>query len=387
MNLVRPRYAAAVILAYFAIVVYLAWDTARTTPGPWYDATSSQVVYQTSLVGGVLLLAGLLVVASIRPRLPAAAPRGRLASKLLSRPGSAAKGHEARDGSGRGVPGANEADWMEVEEFLDSLPEAPRSGEAGLIRIQEAESRGAPAVGSAPVAGSLSSATLTDRLSEIRARSTVIVYPEGKDTARILSGLIAEMRPLLGAARRVGLSGREIRRMVSEPLASQETDLAQRVRLVEHVKETLEAALVERIGEDLQDVLVGIQLVNDAADRARKAELTAAEAVTLLDTGNYLVAVDRVERARATIRARAGAAEALRTKATGRSSWLALAGPAIGAVAYVAMAAMLLPGYSGMLQSNFRLNTTAILIISYGWAGLLAYALASVYMTLRPAPE
>ena len=387
MTLLRPRYAALAVVAYFGVIAYLAWDTARKTTAAWYDPTASQVVYQTSLIGGVLLLAGLFVVASIRPRLYAAPRRGRQDLRALFAGSSLQGASSSPDASDRSAKGPNEVDWQEFEQFLDSLPDARLPDEPGPIRIRETETTANAAPRSVPVAGQSSSAALTDRLTEIRSRRSIVVYPEGKDTARLLSGLVAEIRPLVSAARRVGLSSHEIRRIVGEPLAEHETDLAQRVRLVEHVKETLEAALVERVGEDIQDVLIGIQRVNDAADRARAAELLAAEAVTLMDTGNYPVAIDRLERARATVRARAGAAEALRTKATGRSSWIALAGPAVGAVAYVAVSSMLLPGYQGFLPAHFQLNTAAILVLSYGWAGLLLYALTSVYMTLRPARD
>lgn len=381
MSLLRPRYAALAIVAFFAVIGYFAYDTARATTSPWYDSAASQVVYQTSLVGGVLLLAGMFVVASIRPRIPS------VSTKKRGRRGASEDDDGPLREFDRSQAALTDADWEEVQAFLDSLPEARLPADVGLVRVQPSETPAVGAAGSVTGPGEPSSITLTNRLSAIRARNTVITYPQGKDTARVLSTLISEMRPLLSAARRMGLDGREIRRMIGEPLASEETDLAQRVRLVEHVKETVEATLVERIGEDLQDVLVGIQRVNDAAEHARAAELTAAEAVTLLDTGNYQAAIDRAERARETVRARSGAADALRSRTSGRSSWFALAGPAIGAVAYVAISAMLLPGYQGFLRVNYQLNTTAILVLSYGWAGLLTYALTSVYMTLRPATD
>src|SRR3989454_2617915 len=106
------------------------------------------------------------------------------------------------------------------------------------------------------------------------------------------------MKPLLAAARKVGLDLPELRRLVAEAAAGHEGDLSQRVRLVEQVKGTLEAALVERIAESVQRVLLDIERMKASTQQVHAAEMTAAEAVALLDTGNYAAALDRAERAR-----------------------------------------------------------------------------------------
>jgi len=71
--------------------------------------------------------------------------------------------------------------------------------------------------------------------------------------------------------------------------------------------------------------------------------------------------------------------------ASAPSSFVALAGPAFVAVAFVAASSMLLPAVDGFLLANRELNTAAILTLSYGWFGLIMYALMSVYYVMRPA--
>ncbi len=69
------------------------------------------------------------------------------------------------------------------------------------------------------------------------------------------------------------------------------------------------------------------------------------------------------------------------------STFVAVVGPAILAMSYLAISAILLPGAGSFLTTNFQLNTAAILVLSYGWPGLGIYALLSVYLALRPARE
>lgn len=387
MRLLRPRYVAIAVAAYFAIVIYLAWHTARTTTAAWFDPGVSQTVYQTALVGGVLLLAGLFVVASISPRLALASRRSRPSTRALPRRRRVGTGAQTPQEPDRDASERDQADWDEVEQFLDSLPSTSESSGTEIVRIQPSEAPEASAATAEPSPSASASGTLTDRLSLIRSRSTVVVYPEAKDTTRVLSRLVNDITPLLDAARRLGLSGHEVNRLLGEPVPGMEADFAQRVRLAEHIRTTLETTLVDRIGEELQEVLLRIERANTAAEQARAAELIAAEAITLLDTGNYLAAIDRLERARETFKVQAAAAGAGAELEATPSSFAVLAGPAIGAIGYVAASSMLLPGVFGFLERHFELNTAAILSLSYGWAGLLAYALVSVYLALRPTMD
>ena len=67
------------------------------------------------------------------------------------------------------------------------------------------------------------------------------------------------------------------------------------------------------------------------------------------------------------------------------SAFVAVVGPALLAMSYLAVSAIFLPGAGSFLTANFQLNTAAILALSYGWPGLGMYALLSVYLALRPA--
>jgi len=188
----------------------------------------------------------------------------------------------------------------------------------------------------------------------------------------------------LAAAKKVGLDLPELRRLVAEAAAGHDQDLAQRVRVVEQVKGTLEAALVERIAESLQGVLLDIERMKSTAQQVHAAEMTAAEAVALLDTGNYAAAVDRAARARETLSKQIGMMPSKFESSIGPSSFVAMAGPSLVAVAFVAVSSMLLPGVRDFLVFNYTLNTGAILALSYGWLGLVLYTLVSIYYILRP---
>ncbi|HEX9566399.1 MAG TPA: hypothetical protein VGA48_02235, partial [Thermoplasmata archaeon] len=169
-----------------------------------------------------------------------------------------------------------------------------------------------------------------------------------------------------------------------EAAAGHEGDLSQRVRLVEQVKGTLEAALIERIAESVQRVLLDIERMKSTTQQVHAAEMTAAEAVALLDTGNYAAALDRAERARETLAKHVGVMPSRVEVIGAPSSFVALAGPSLVAVVFVAVSSMLLPGVGDFLMFNYKLNASAILALSYGWLGLLLYALVSVYYVLRP---
>src|SRR5438552_2396956 len=139
--------------------------------------------------------------------------------------------------------------------------------------------------------------------------------------------------------------------------------------------------------QDLQSVLVDIEHTKVATQQVHAAELTAAEGVALLDTGNYSAAIDRVARARETIGT--SLANVGLPPAEGESgnsaplSIVPLVGPSIVACLYVAIGAILLPGSDAFLTTYYIANTTAILFVSYGWFGLILYSLLSVYILAR----
>ena len=384
MNLLRPRNLVFVFAAYFGAVGYYAWQAARRTGSVTYDPGISQTVYQTTMVGGVLLLIGIFITASISPHIKGSSPSRSSGSLGAMRVIRRIRGDSRRTTDDFRGRGRMDSVWTAADDFLEEPSESETSPYRDLEQAQDAAavsaalSRLVP-TGEAPAAG-----TLAERLSGMRARSSAVLVSEGRETAGVLLRLVNDMKPLLAAAKKVGLDLPELRRLVAEAAAGHDQDLSQRVRLVEQVKGTLEAALVERIAESLQGVLLDIDRMKSGTQQIHSAEMTAAEAVALLDTGNYAAAVDRAGKAREILSKQVSAMPSRLESSAGPSSFAALAGPSLVAVAFVAVSSMLLPGTKEFLIYNYTLNTGAILALSYGWLGLIMYTLISIYYVLRP---
>src|SRR3989454_2812117 len=383
MNLLRPRYLALAFAAYFGVVCYYAAQEGRRAAFGAYGPGISLTVFQTTMVGAVLVLLGLFVTASISPQIKGAAPSRSPGSHGTSRVIRRLRGDSGMPDD-YGTRLQVDSAWPAGDEFLADPSDAEMSAYRDLEQAQDAAavsaalSRMVP-TGEAPAAG-----TLAERLSGMRARSTAVLISEGRETAGVLLRLVNDMKPLLAAAKKVGLDLPELRRLVAEAAAGHDQDLSARVRVVEQVKGTLEAALVERIAESLQGVLLDIERMKSTAQQVHAAEMTAAEAVALLDTGNYAAAVDRAARARETLSKQIGMMPSKFESSIGPSSFVAMAGPSLVAVAFVAVSSMLLPGVRDFLVFNYTLNTGAILALSYGWLGLVLYTLVSIYYILRP---
>jgi len=384
MNLLRPRNLVFAFAAYFGVVCYYAWQAARRASGVSYGPAVSITVYQTTMVGGVLVLIGMFITASISPHIRSASPSRSSSSlgalKVIRR----LRGDSGRSAVDSRARGRADSPWPEGDDFLEDPADSNISQYRDLEQAQDAAavsaalSRLVPE-GEAPAAG-----TLAERLSGMRARSSAVLVSEGRETAGVLLRLVSDMKPLLAAAKKVGLDLPDLRRLVAEAAAGHDQDLAQRVRLVEPVKGTLEAALVERIAETLQGVLLDIERMKSATQQVHAAEMIAAEAVALLDTGNYAAAVDRAARARETLAQQVAVLPSKFESSIGPSSFVALAGPSFVAVAFVAVSSMLLPAGETFLMVNYTLNTGAILAFSYGWLGLILYTLIAIYYVLRP---
>jgi hypothetical protein len=265
----------------------------------------------------------------------------------------------------------------------DGNPDPPR--EARRDRAQDAAAISAT-LSRLDTDGSASKENeLLDQLSRIRGREGGYVAKE-REMAQVLQRLVEEIKPLLVASKRAGLKVPEIRRLVAEATAGREKDVAYRVRLVEQLKSTLEAALVERIAEDLQGVLQHIERNRLRPDQFRSAERTAAEGVAFLESGNYSAALDRAMLARQAVERQTGMApnpDGFHLRAAVSSQAGALAGPSIIASVFVALSAMLLPGVGGFLESNYVINTAAILYVSYGWFFLVLYTLVTIFVMTR----
>jgi hypothetical protein len=383
LALLRPRNLAILFFAFFGGLGYIAWSFARTTTGPWYPADVSRSVYQTTMVGGILVLLGLSVIGSTLQHLSRSNPAGG-AQGSSSRP-------EARNRSAfpsRSVLPPSRGEDEERGEWdnllQDGLADPPR--EARRDRAQDAAAISATLSRLDPKASESRENDLMDQLSRIRGRDGGRYVDKDRELAQVLTRLVEEIKPLLVASKKAGLNVPEIRRLIAEATAGREGDLAYRVRLVQQLKATLEAALVERIAEDLQGVLLDIERKKLSTEQFHAAGRTAAEGVALLDTGNYSGALDRAMQARQAI-ARQTAVSPMPDGVHGRfaipSHSGALVGPSILASIFVALSAMLLPGVGGFLEANYVVNTAAILFVSYGWFFLVLYALLSIYVMTR----
>src|SRR3989475_11265765 len=88
MSLIRPRYLALAFAAFFGVVCYYAAQEGRRAAFGAYSPGISQTVFQTTMVGGVLVLLGLFITASISPHIKGAAPSrstGSLGAARVSR--------------------------------------------------------------------------------------------------------------------------------------------------------------------------------------------------------------------------------------------------------------------------------------------------------------
>src|SRR3989449_2108479 len=377
MNLLRPRYLALAFAAYFGAVCYYAAQEGRRAIFGAYSNGISQTVFQTTMVGGVLVLLGLFVTASISPHVKGAAPSrspGNLgAARVIRR----IRGDPGRMPDDDRMRGPADSAWPAGDEFLADPSDLDMSAYRDLEQAQDAAAVSAALSRLVPPGEPPAAGTLAERLSGMRARSSAVLVSGGRETAGVLLRLVNDMKPLLAAARKVGLDLPEVRRLVAEAAAGHEGDLSQRVRLVEQVKGTLEAALVERIAGSVQRGLLHIQRIKASTQQVHLAAIAAAEAGAVVAPGNYAAALDRAERARETLAKQVGVIPS-RVEASGApSSFIALAGPSLVAVVFVAVSSMLLPGAAvgGYLEANYKLDAAAILAISYGWLGLILYAL------------
>src|SRR5881296_4453468 len=386
MNLLRPRNLALLFAAYFGVIGYYAVQAARRASSGAYSAGISITIYQTTMVGGVLVLVGIFITASISPHIKGGPPSRSTANPRTGLVTRRLRRDSAQTSTDYRANRPAESAWPDADDFLADASDFDRSGYQDLEQAQDAAAVSAALSRLVPTGEPSAAGTLAERLSGMRARSSAVLVSEGKETAGVLLRLVNDMKPLLAAAKKVGLDLPELRRLVAEAAAGHDADLSQRVRLVEQVKGTLEAALVERIAESVQRVLLDIERMKASTQQIHAAEMIAAEAVALLDTGNYAAAVDRAARARETLAKQVGVIPSRAEVSGAPSSFIALAGPSLVAVVFVAVSSMLLPGAAagGYLEANYKLNAAAILSISYGWLGLILYALASVYYVLRP---
>ncbi len=128
----------------------------------------------------------------------------------------------------------------------------------------------------------------------------------------------------------------------------------------------------DRVDQDIDELLVSLQEIETSAEHTEdevvveQVESARAEVREVVASGDWKASsnLDKWKRRRAETPAY-------------------FAGPAIFAIAIIAVCAAMLPGADAMLQSLTQLNTALILGMGYAYGGIAAYAGASVYAILR----
>ncbi|MDX1534768.1 MAG: hypothetical protein R3291_04035, partial [Thermoplasmata archaeon] len=204
-------------------------------------------------------------------------------------------------------------------------------------------------------------------------------------TNRDLASLVEEMRGLFIAASRIGLDVSTEKDLLSSVVgASDREDMSQYLDLLGMEIPALRGALRARIAGSLQILLTDIERVKLAGGEPYAAEALAEEAVSLLEEGDYrnaawrLVSAEESFEAPALVPAFEPPLATVERPSPNAFAWLA--GPALVAVVFMAISAILLPAVDIYLISSFQLNTTVILALSYSWAGLGAFTLASALL-------
>src|SRR3989449_3132219 len=138
MNLLRPRYLALAFAAYFGAVCYYAAQEGRRAIFGAYSNGISQAVFQTTMVGGVLVLLGLFVTASISPHVkgaaPSRSPRNLGAARVIRR----IRGDPGRMPDDDRMPGPSDSAWPAGDEFLADPSDADMSAYRDLEQAQDA---------------------------------------------------------------------------------------------------------------------------------------------------------------------------------------------------------------------------------------------------------
>ncbi|MFQ5919560.1 MAG: hypothetical protein ACE5I4_05885 [Thermoplasmata archaeon] len=333
----RPRYLALIFAGYFVTVTYLAWDTARMTSGPWYGPALSWEVYTTMLIAGIVLLVGMLLLAITVDRLD------RLAK-----------------GSSR-----------DTASLIAALSDLVQRGQQESGPLETPPQDAALGVLSGRLAA----------IADISGSGPTVAVESGRD----LASLVEEMRGLFIAATRIGLDVSTEKELLSSVVgASDREDMSQYLDLLGMEIPALRGALKARIAGSLQVLLTDIERVKLAGGEPYAAEALAEEAVSLLEEDDYRNAAWRLVSAEESFEAPtvlpAFEPPLAAMDAPGPSSFAWLAGPALVAVVFMAISAILLPAVDIYLVSDFQLNTTVILALSYSWAGLGVYTLVSAVL-------
>ncbi|MGQ0796954.1 MAG: hypothetical protein ACT4OI_03700 [Methanobacteriota archaeon] len=187
---VRPVTLGAACGAYFAAVVFLAWNQAKDLSQPWYLADLSRWVYTTYFLGASLLLAGVVAGASRR-----AASLDRRIALLQAdiRSGGFFTSAEAPDAEDH-APEPDAVD-RDIDDLLDRLSDI-ETAEAGTDAVVVEQVEAPRVVAAAPPPRTTGPELAREHQRLTRSRKAIRGYAAGPAVvATLFLGLSGAMLP------------------------------------------------------------------------------------------------------------------------------------------------------------------------------------------------
>src|SRR3989442_3456282 len=200
MNLLRPRYLALAFAAYFGAVGYYAWQAARRAGPAAYSPEIAQAVFQTTMVGGVLILLGIFITASISPHIKGGPPSRQSLSFGAARVIRRIRGDSTRTLDDFRMRGGTDSAWPAGDEFLEEPSDSETSAYRDLEQAQDSAAVSAALSRIVPTGEAPASGQLAERLSRMRARNHAGPISEGRETAGGVRRPFDRTRTPLGAA-------------------------------------------------------------------------------------------------------------------------------------------------------------------------------------------
>src|SRR3989449_6252887 len=183
MNLLRPRYLALAFAASFGAVGYYAWQAARRAGPAAYSPEIAQAVFQTTMVGGVLILLGIVITASISPHIKGGPPSRQSLSFGAARVIRRIRGDSTRSLDDFRMRGGTDSAWPAGDEFLEEPADSETSAYRGLEQAQDAAAVSAALSRMGPTRQAPAAGHLGEPLSGMRPRDTAGPQLEGGATA------------------------------------------------------------------------------------------------------------------------------------------------------------------------------------------------------------
>src|SRR2546426_2363969 len=201
MNLLRPRYLALAFAAYFGVVCYYAAQEGRRAAFGAYGPGISLTVFQTTMVGAVLVLLGLFVTASISPQIKGGAPSRSPGSLGTSRVIRRLRG-DSRMPDDYGTRLQVDSAWPAGDEFLADPSDAEMSAYRDLEQAQDAAAVSAALSRLVPTGEPPTAGAPAGRPSWMRARGSAGLLSEGGGNAGGLLPPVHHMETPLAAAKK-----------------------------------------------------------------------------------------------------------------------------------------------------------------------------------------